>query len=426
MITPPKSTGESPPAGTPPPVSSPGRVLVVDDVATLRLILQQHVRQLGHDAFGAADGRQALDLLRESRFDLVLLDVMMPEMDGYTVLLTMRADPALRDIPVLVVSGVDDLESVVRCIEAGAEDYLHKPVNQVLLAARVRTCLEKKRLRDQEARLHEELRANYERLKQLEQLRDSLTQMVVHDLRAPLTSLLTGLYTLETLGELNLEQQEFYDYAVTGGESLLGMINDLLDISKMEDGSLRLLRSNPVPEVLIERAAQQVRHLVREQNLTLHLDLPARLPLISADEEMLRRVLVNLLANAVKFTRPGGRVTVSARETEGWLEIAVADTGEGIPREAFGLIFEKFGQVDSRRAGRRNSTGLGLAFCKLAVEAHGGHIGVESELGAGSTFTVQLPIQPRVSPAVAAPVTPKSRQYAEDEGGTPGGGDDRG
>ena len=172
--------------------AEPMSVLIVDDMSTLRYMLSQYIRQQGHRAEQAANGRQALEMLRTAPYDLVLLDVMMPEMDGHAVLAELKADPHLREIPVIVISGVEDLESVARCIEGGAEDYLYKPVNPTLLRARVNACLRQKRWRDEELRLQNQLRENYERLQELEKLRDSLTNMVVHDLRTPLTSLLTG------------------------------------------------------------------------------------------------------------------------------------------------------------------------------------------------------------------------------------------
>lgn len=371
------------------------RVLVVDDTSMPRFLLSEHVKRLGHQVDGAGNGREALQKLRSSAFDLVLLDVLMPEMDGHAVLEEMKDDLHLRDIPVIVISGVDEIESVVRCIEQGAEDYLHKPANPTLLRARINACLEKKRLRDQEKSLHRQLQENYNRLRELEALRDSLTHMVVHDLRTPLTALLSGIYTLETLGDLNDEQREFWDMAVQGGEMLLTMINDLLDISKMEEGSVILAYSTPTVEGLVERACTSVQQLIREKELNLQAEIAPGLPLLHADEDKARRILVNLLGNAVKFTPNQGDITliVGNDDKPGMLRFSVQDTGEGIPREAFERIFEKFGQVETRKAGQRNSTGLGLTFCKMAVEAHGGRIWVESELGEGSRFSFTLPVR---------------------------------
>src|SRR5262249_48136233 len=141
------------------PTSAPRSILIVDDMGSIRARLAQHVSQLGHRPSLAADGRDALEQLREKPYDLVLLDIQMPDMDGHAVLTEMKADPGLRDIPVIVVSGVDELDSVVHCIEQGAEDYLHKPFNPTLLRARIGACLEKKRLWD-------ELQARYRDLQE--------------------------------------------------------------------------------------------------------------------------------------------------------------------------------------------------------------------------------------------------------------------
>jgi signal transduction histidine kinase len=238
------------------------------------------------------------------------------------------------------------------------------------------------------------LRRAVKQLQELESLRDSLTHMIVHDLRTPLTSLLTGLQTLEGFGELNADQKEFLDISVQGGQTLLGMVNDLLDLSKLEDGSLKLETADVDVGSVVDQALQQVDALATAKQIALRKALAPGLPTLYADEEKLLRTLVNLLGNALKFTPVGGTVTVSVRpsEAERALLFAVTDTGEGIPPEAFERIFEKFGQVENRQAGRRMSTGLGLTFCKMAVEAHGGRIWVESELGKGSTFPFVIPL----------------------------------
>jgi two-component system sensor histidine kinase/response regulator len=365
---------------------SPCEVLIVDDMATLRLTLERHVVRMGHRATPAINGKEALLLLQSRRFDLVLLDLVMPEMDGYTVLDRIKADPYLRDIPVIMISGVDDMESVVRCIEAGAEDFLPKPFQAALLRARIRTSLEKKLLWDALDRRYKELQA-------AEKMRDSLTHMIVHDLRTPLTSLLLGIRTVALAGTLNPLQQECLDRGIGCGEALLGMVNDLLDISKLEAGQLSLDYSEVDVAASISDCVQRVAALIQDKALTVREEaLPDRCAL-SADATMLHRVLLNLLGNAIKFTAPGGRITLRARpvETEAAVVFEVEDTGAGIPADAFVRIFEKFGQVGAGQAGSNLSTGLGLTFCKMVVEAHGGRIWVESLPGTGSTFYFTIP-----------------------------------
>jgi signal transduction histidine kinase len=373
-------------------VAAPGEVLIVDDISSIRLLLFQHIRQMGHRPTHVGSGREALDLLHSRSFDLLLLDVMMPGMDGYAVLEHLKADLALRELPVIMVSGVEELESVVRCIELGAADYLIKPHNPTLLRARVGSCLEKKRLHDQEVCIFQQLEQNFQRLQELERLRDSLTHMVVHDLRSPLTALLGGLQTLQDMEELTPTGTELLRLSVHGGEILLGMINELLDISKMEDGSLKLEFSIVRPADLIQESVAPISQLAQERSIRLRTAINGSPPDFYADSGLLRRTLVNLLGNAIKFTPHEGDVTVAVGGgADGSLVFSVTDTGEGIPEEAFERIFEKFGQVESRKAGRMMSTGLGLTFCKMAVEAHGGRIRVESELGKGSTFSFIIP-----------------------------------
>ena len=381
--------------------SEQGLILIVDDNEINRDLLSRRLERQGYTVAVADSGHHALEMLVAEKFDLVLLDIVMPEMNGYQVLERLKADEQLRHIPVIMISSLDELDSIVRCIEIGAEDYLSKPFNPVLLRARIDASLEKKRLRDREVYLFEQLQENYKRLQELESLRDSLTQMIIHDLRTPLTSIMTGLQTMALMGELSEIQNEMLDMAVRGGQTLLGMINDLLDISKMEDGSLRLEYNDVAPANVVNHAVQQVASLARDKNLTLATSIASDLPTLSADEDKLRRTLVNLLGNAVKFTPVDGTITVSTclqppnhpTTQPPVVLFSVADTGEGIPKEAFERIFEKFGQVETRKSGRKMSTGLGLTFCKMAVEAHGGRIWVESELGKGSVFSFTIPLR---------------------------------
>lgn len=247
-------------------------------------------------------------------------------------------------------------------------------------------------------RMHGQLQEAYEQLNSLTKLKDDLTHMIIHDLRTPLTSLITGLQTVELLGEMNPDQQEFVTMAIEGGQTLLGMVNDLLDITKMEEGSLQLERQEVSVAEVVAIAVRQVQRLAIDKGLTLATEMTPEVSTVYADEDKLRRALVNLMGNSIKFTAEGG-VTVSVKHIqtesgdESYVAFSVQDTGEGIPGSAFKTIFEKFGQVETRKGGRKMSTGLGLTFCKLAVEAHGGCIWVESELGVGSTFSFTIPCQ---------------------------------
>jgi signal transduction histidine kinase len=369
------------------PAVAPGLLLVVDDDADNRDVLSRRLTRQGHEVTTASSGSEALQRMRETAFDLVLLDIMMPDMDGYEVLGHIKGDANLQHIPVIMISALNELQSVVRCIEAGAEDYLSKPFNPILLKARIGACLEKKRGRDRETALFEQLQANYKRLQEVEKLRDDMRNMIIHDLRTPLTAMLLGVEMLEQDGSLDTMQHELAGIAAGGGKTLLGMINDLLDVEKMEAGSTQLQYSELSAEAIVANGLGQVASLALDGHNALLTEIAASLPPFAGDEKKLTRTLVNLIANAIKFT-DGGTVTITVTQDEQSVRFAISDTGEGIPSEAFEKIFEKFGQLDSRRVG----TGLGLAFCKLAVAAHGGNINVESTLGVGSTFSFTIPL----------------------------------
>ncbi|HEX2059471.1 MAG TPA: hybrid sensor histidine kinase/response regulator, partial [Thermoanaerobaculia bacterium] len=327
--------------------AAPGLLLVVDDDAENREVLSRRLTKQGHEVRTASNGPHALQLMAETAFDLVLLDIMMPDMDGYEVLGRIKGDRRLQHIPVIMISAIDEVQSVVRCIEAGAEDYLAKPFDPTLLKARIGASLEKKRGRDRETALYEQLQQNYKRLLEVEKLRDDMRNMIVHDLRTPLTSVIVGMDMVSAQGSLSETQREMMSIATGGGKTLLAMINDLLDVEKMESGSAQLHYESLSAAALIASAVEQVASLAAVEGTSIITSLGAEIPLFEGDRNKLSRTLVNLIANAVKFT-PGGTVAVTvARVEKDSIRFAVRDTGAGIPAEAFDRIFEKFGQLDA-------------------------------------------------------------------------------
>lgn len=287
-----------------------------------------------------------------------------------------------------------DFPSIGRKVMLLNARQLRAGIDTEFLVLAIEDVTERRLVHDLEIRFTQELQESYGRLQELEKLRDDLTHMIIHDLRTPLTSVITGMQMIEVVGDLDENQREMVDIAISGGETLLGMINDLLDVEKLESGSMQIEYNVLDATRLVMAAFSQVASLAQSKNLTLVQQIAPNLPPFSGDDNKLRRILVNLLGNAVKFTPAGGTLTVEVQlgEDEQALMFSVHDTGEGIPQESFGRIFEKFGQVESRKGGRIMSTGLGLTFCKLAAEAHGGHIAVESTAGEGSTFRFAIPL----------------------------------
>ena len=262
-----------------------------------------------------------------------------------------------------------------------------------LLVLSLEDVTEQRRIHDLEVRFTSELRESYRRLQELERLRDDLTHMIIHDLRTPLTSIITGMQTLGVIGELNAEQREMMNIAISGGEMLLGMINDLLDVEKLESGAMALDYTALRATDLVESAVAQVEALAVDKQLTLRRQIAPEVPPFSGDASKLRRTLVNLIGNAIKFTPPGGVIQVSLRRAGDSVVLAVSDSGEGIAPEFLPYVFDRFRQGDASTTRSHGGLGLGLAIARSIVEMHGGTIRAASGgKGHGATFTVDLPL----------------------------------
>ena len=234
------------------------------------------------------------------------------------------------------------------------------------------------------------LEHRYEELQHLQGLRDGLVHMIVHDLRSPLTSVMGYLDLLRPPGETSVEEREaFIDKAYSGSVQMAEMISSLLDINRLEAGEM------PVDRQTVNLCDVAAEALLSLGGLIIDRDVAQTMeegPIVSnCDPVLIRRVIANLLGNAIKFTPHSGSITISVGRSEQRPRVEVADTGPGIPADFLGRVFDKFSQAAEGRSRKRYSTGLGLAFCKLAVEAHGGTIGVSSEVGAGSRFWFELP-----------------------------------
>jgi CheY-like chemotaxis protein/two-component sensor histidine kinase len=368
------------------PVQSAGRILVVDDVAANVRLLAGILKVADYDVVSADSGPQALDIIKAGDFDLAMLDVMMPDMDGFEVCRRIRENAAISTLPVIMVTALHESEDRVRAIEAGANDFLTKPVDDVEVVARVRSLVQAKKDRDK-------LENAYNDLQSAESLRDSLSAMLVHDLRTPLTTIIGPLEMLQGqhFGPLNDTQQEVLAMSTRSAYRLLNLVNELLDVSKLESGQMTLQKKSVDFHRLVDEAIEQVAMSHTDDAERIEREYSNDAPLVAADDELMRRVLVNLLGNALKFAPLESKVTIGTRMAEEGVLFWVRDEGDGIHPEDQQRIFEKFGQAASRNAGRKLSTGLGLTFCKLAVEAHGGRIWLESTPGQGSTFFVAVP-----------------------------------
>ncbi|HEX2201830.1 MAG TPA: response regulator [Longimicrobium sp.] len=364
-------------------------LLVVDDDPVNVELLCDLLEALDYRTVGAHDGASALLAAREHLPDLVLLDIMMPGMNGYEVCRRLKADAATAGIPVVFVTALSDTEDKVQAIEAGGDDFLTKPFNRPLLVARIRSLLKLKAAGDA-------LERSYRRLQELERLRDDLTRMVVHDVKSPLSALMATLEMAVDgdLGPLSPELARLLDDGRERAGDVLQMIDNLLELSRLEEARVELEPREVDVGALLAEAADDFALRAEQRGARVAAVPPPAALVARADEALLRRVLANLVGNALKHGGPGVGVTLAAEpggEAEGGVRFTVADDGVGIDPAHHETIFRKWESLSRLEAPEEGSSGLGLTFCKLAVEAHGGRIWVQSRPGEGARFHFVVP-----------------------------------
>ncbi|OIP97610.1 MAG: hypothetical protein AUK55_04230 [Syntrophobacteraceae bacterium CG2_30_61_12] len=357
------------------------KVLVIDDEEIARISCQRVLKREGIEVRLAAGGREGLEMVVKNPPDLALVDLKMPEMDGVEVVRRIQAhDP---NIVSIIITGYATIESAVAVMKQGAYDYLPKPFTPDELLIVVKRGLEKRRL-DRESRALREEKEAMER---------NFVTMVTHQLRSPLSAIMQYFEVMlgNIGGELTDNQREMLERAQQRLQGLLDLINDWLDMSRMQPGDIvSRLRPIAVAEC-VEAALAALEHAGRDRGITVSSELTPNLPPIHADLQSLKEVLANLVANAVNYNRDGGQVRVRARDLGQQVAIDVEDTGYGIDAKEIPFIFDQFYRGKDKDARRRPGTGLGLAIAQKIVRAHGGTISVSSELGRGSTFTVEIP-----------------------------------
>jgi two-component system sensor histidine kinase/response regulator len=367
------------------------RALIVDDDPTAARLVRKYLQRAGHEVVIRSDGRSGLDRAIGDPPDLVILDVMLPDLDGLEVCRALRSVAATRDLPVIFLSARSDLGDRVAGLDQGAVDYLVKPFEPEELLARVRAALRAKLLQDELRRANAELRA-------ADQNRRELVSMLAHDIRGLLGAVASAVEMARTdLEELpGRDAHRFLGIAERNTTELVDLATNLLDNYRLDEGRLRP-RLAPVDlaavaEDVVDRLSGQAQQ--RDVRLIAVGDPEG----VIGDRDLLSRVLLNLVSNAVKFSPPGGTITIdldsSLSAPGGGIDgpvVSVRDEGPGIALEDRARLFERFTPLALPSGRRPVGSGLGLAFCQKVVDLMGGEIWVESEPGRGSTFAFVLP-----------------------------------
>ncbi len=375
----------------------PAPILVVDDDQRNVRLMESILRASGYAVVRAFDGEEALRLVDSEKPDLVLLDVMMPKMSGFEVCQRLKGRYETRLLPVIMVTALNALEDKVQALEIGADDFLSKPINKVELLAKVRATLRVKSLQDEVERQKRELEGRNQELVRMQSFKESMTQMVVHDLKNPLAGIMGNIQLMQ-MQRAEMTEARFEELLTRTQESsrqLVRMILNILDIGKLEEQKMPI-RLEPLSlHAVVSENVAELSSLSARDGIRLENRVSPALPPLTADRELVGRILANLLNNAFKHTPTGGEVVVEGQQQGEEIILTVGDTGEGIPEDLQPYIFDKFVAGESISGRRRMyDSGLGLTFCKLAVQSHQGRIWIKSRPGEGTTVFVALPLRP--------------------------------
>ena len=359
-------------------------ILIVDDDPKNLQVLGSVLVKNGYKASAAQSGAQALDYVRKKVPDLILLDVMMPNMNGFDVCKRLKADPVLKEVPVLFITALTETSDKLKAFSSGGADYITKPFIEEEVLARIQYQLENRRLIT-------EIKSANRALQDLDQLKNKFLGIAAHDLRNPLTSIIgfSDMFLEGDVGELDDDQKRIVGIIASASSQMLNLVNDLLDVSVIKSGNLKLQLMNGDLKLLVEERISIAKVAADKKRIELLSSLDD-VPELLFDRNRMSQVIDNLISNAVKFSNEKTQIQLRLCQRDEELEFQVQDQGPGLSQEDQERLFGEFQKLSSKPTAGEKSTGLGLAITKKIVDAHHGRISVQSTEGEGATFTVSL------------------------------------
>lgn len=354
-------------------------ILIVDDLPKNIQVVAATLQTAGYNISFAQSGPRAIELCKVNDYDLVLLDIMMPEMDGIEVCSIIKSDEQFKDLPIIFLTAKNDIDSITKAFQAGGVDYVAKPFKGAELLARVKT--------------HVTLKKQKEELSQLNATKDKFFSIIAHDLRSPFTGLLG-------FAELLIEESEtaepedlknYYQMMYQSANQGYKLLSDLLEWSRTQTSQIQFTPSENKVEDSIAENISLLENNSKEKSISIQAEIQDDLN-VFADPNMLNTVVRNLLSNAIKFTKPDGNILISARKKDSFAEIRIKDDGIGMNDKTKSRLFKVDENVSRRGTNNEAGTGLGLIICKEFVEKNQGNIWVESEEGKGSSFYFTIPL----------------------------------
>ena len=371
------------------------KILIVEDNQESVDLLVYFLRPAGYQIFTANDGAAALEMVGKNPPDIILLDIMLPKLDGYQVCERLKKDKDYFHIPIIMITALKELKDKIRALEAGADDFVSKPFDNVELLTRVKSLLRLKFYHDELIRRNRELERQKQALLREDLLKKELTNLIVHDMKNPLFVIQGNLQMMAMNKESEpSKQQEVYTQRIArSSRSLLRMILNLLDISRLEQKQMEM---EPVPTDLnsmINDIVNSLKDIPEHRTKSVHLKIHEDLPEVYVDKEVFERVLDNLFNYVFQNTPEYKSIRIETSETPNkHILLEVAHDGKPIPPKFREKVFLKQAQPELKKAGFKPARGLGLLFCKLALEAQNGKIYLDPVNGNQNCFKLELPV----------------------------------
>ena len=367
----------------------PATILVVDDNESNRALAKDTLEVAGFQVLVAAGGAEGIATFEQEQPDCIVLDVSMPEVDGFAVCERIRAARKGADVPVIFLTALRDVDTFDRALATGGDDFLTKPVRPADLIGRVRAALKLRLMRSELHEHYELLKTQRDDMMRLQLQKERLMAFVVHDLKNPVSSMDMNAQLLLRDKSLSKDARGSVTQIRTEARQLSRMILNLLDLSKADEGKLIAKRTSFDLVALVTSAFDELKASADARRVTLATRL--ELETLVGDEDLFRRLLANLLENAIRHAPRNSTVTVASARKDGSAELRVVDAGTGIAEELREKVFNPFVQLAGQALPMsRSGRGLGLSFCKIATEAHGGKIWIE-DAAPGAAFCVKIP-----------------------------------
>ncbi|MBN2426515.1 MAG: response regulator [Calditrichaceae bacterium] len=371
------------------------KVLIVEDNKENLDLIRYFLKSQNYILYASFDGEEALKQVAEIQPDIILLDIMLPKIDGFQVCEELKKNPETRFIPIIMITALKELKDKIRSLEAGADDFISKPFENIELLTRVKSLLRVKKYHDELKHTNNALKEKNDILVWMDQYKEDLTHLIVHDMKNPLF-VIQGNLQMMTMG-MDTDRSEmlrkYIDRIERSANNLLRMVTNLIDISKIEAGTMKLNLELGDLNSIIERSYKRFTDLPENETKAIRLNLDSKIRPFKFDTSVIERVVDSLISFAYSNVNNDGNIEIETSLNDESVILSIADDGVQLPVEYGSQLFDKFHQVEIKNEGHRVLRGLGLTFCKLAINAHNGNISIDKDYKKGNKFVVLLPVK---------------------------------